>query len=56
MNLSNCNLCLENDEMTIYLPSGMMIVSLSSYWKNKIDYVLTIRYDDDFLNSFAMFL
>jgi len=28
--LSYCNQCLKNDEMTMYLPSGMMIVSLSS--------------------------
>ena len=28
--LSYCNQCLKNDEMTMYLPTGMMIVSLSS--------------------------
>ena len=44
--LSYCNQCLKNDEMTMYLPTGMMIVSLSLNVNLKFDYVLTIRYDD----------
>ena len=46
MQLSYCNLCRKKNEMTMYLPSGMMIVSLISYCESIIDYELTIRYDD----------